>query len=103
MTYGLDQCRLCGKDMPLSDSRAIERHAKFSREKPTMTEAEWRRAGWKAAPTRYQLRKPLDGLCFDCKYVRGTRQYGVKVIVLVFTIIAAVAALVIFIGLQTLS
>ena len=102
MTYGLDQCRRCGRDIPLSDPRAIERHAKSIREKPTMTEEQWRRAGWLAAPTRYQLQKPMDGLCFDCKYVRGTARYGVKMIVTVSAIIALALALMIFTGLRSL-
>jgi hypothetical protein len=102
MTYGLDQCRVCGRDIPLSDPRAIERHAKFSREKPTMTEKQWRRAGFLAAPTRYQLQKPMDGLCFECKYVRGTKRYGPRMIVTVFVIIAVSILLMAYIGLRTL-
>ena len=74
MTYGVDECRRCGKSMPLSDADALERFERSRKYKPTMTEEQWRRAGWKACPTRFQLNHPLDGVCFDCKYDIGTKK-----------------------------
>ncbi len=73
MTYGVDQCRVCGKPIRPSDSQAMDRYLNSLRHKPTMTEKEWRAAGLKAAPTRKQTLNTLDGVCFACQFPIGLR------------------------------
>ncbi len=73
MTYGVDQCRICGKTIRPSDSQAMDRYRNSLRQKPTMTEKEWRAAGFKAAPTRKQTLNALDGVCFSCQMPMGLK------------------------------
>jgi predicted nucleic acid-binding Zn ribbon protein len=65
MTYGVDQCRCCGVPIKSSRSTALEEYTNVMR-KPTMPEAEWRRLGLLAPPTRYQLAMPQTGCCQPC-------------------------------------
>jgi|GEM_PF-3531346 len=67
MAYGVDECRRCGRPIKPPDPEALARYVKAAKQKPTMTPPEWREAGWKAAPTRHQMSRPLDGICYLCK------------------------------------
>ena len=96
MTYGIDQCRRCGKPIPQPSPDAARRYEQSLLTKPTMTEAQWRAAGWKAAPTRYQMFDVLDGLCRECKWVFGNRKSGRwRVLGIVLAAAALLASLVI--------
>jgi hypothetical protein len=86
MTYGVDQCRVCGAAMPTGGTGALERYLKDRKRRPTMSEAEWRAKGFKAAPTRHQLHKPTDGCCFKCRMEMGRKS------VHPYRIMAAIAA-----------
>jgi hypothetical protein len=62
MTYGVDECRRCGKPM-----RARRDNPKADDTRPSgMTEAQWRAEGWLARPTRAQQQHPGIGCCSDC-------------------------------------
>jgi hypothetical protein len=65
MTYGVDQCRCCGAPIKVSDPQALEEYLRAVR-KPTMPEAEWRRLGYLAVPTRGQIHMPQRGCCHPC-------------------------------------
>ncbi len=76
MVYGVDECRRCGKPMKVTGNEAMLRYEKSLTQKPTMTEAEWRAAGWKAAPTRNQMQRVIDGLCPECTWHLGLRRHS---------------------------
>ncbi len=62
MTYGVDQCRRCGKAM-----RERRDNPKPDDLRPSsLTEAQWRAQGWLAKPTKTQQRFPSTGCCVDC-------------------------------------
>jgi hypothetical protein len=74
VTYGVDQCRVCGKRMKIADPDAARRHQEAIHKKPTMTPKEFKAKGWKSAPTHYQRWRDLDGVCFDCKPIVVNRR-----------------------------
>lgn len=65
MTYGVDQCRVCGVKIEVRTPRDMEEWIEAQRH-PIMPEKEWRRRGWLAAPTRMQKRMPAYGCCPKC-------------------------------------
>ena len=69
MTYGIDQCRRCGKPMEPAGPAQSARYQLSLTQKPTMSEEKWRAQGWKQAPTRFQLHHKLDGMCWQCRWV----------------------------------
>ncbi len=76
MTYSVDECRVCGKPMKPSGPEAVQRHLAGLRQRPTMTEKQWRAAGLKAAPTKRQLIRYHDGCCFDCAMIMAMKGIG---------------------------
>jgi len=85
MTYGVDQCRVCGAPIPerpltTRDQKNYLRVMKSR--KPLMTEKEWRARGFKAQPTRWQMVEPADGTCYTCgtklEFKREKMGRGVK-------------------------
>jgi hypothetical protein len=88
MTYGVDQCRVCGIAITPRGPEAWHEQERANR-KPGIPEAEWRRRGFLTSPTRNQLRAmPADGCCRPCgikllkrKYHYGARAVGVVVVV----------------------
>ena len=95
--YGVDQCRVCGIPILVPSKRAREEQELANR-KPTMPEAEWRRRGYLASPTRRQLgKRPSHGCCQACgnremrKYIKPTQRvlYGIGIILCVFVGIVA--------------
>ncbi len=67
MTYGVDQCRRCGKRMKVIEPDAMARYQESLGRKPLMTPKQFKAAGWKASPTFHQTVNPLTGICYDCK------------------------------------
>lgn len=76
MTYGVDECRVCGRAMKPSGPEAMEAHLASLKARPTMTEKQWRAAGFKAAPTKRQSMVPHTGCCYDCKMIMSYRKIG---------------------------
>jgi hypothetical protein len=65
MTYGVDQCRMCG--VPIKPHRPNEMEDWLKAQKrPPIPEKEWRRRGFLAAPTREQMANPAAGCCQAC-------------------------------------
>jgi hypothetical protein len=65
MTYGVDQCRVCG--VPIEPySRETRGQYEAALRRPTMPEAEWRRYGFLAMPTKEQIKHPAIGCCATC-------------------------------------
>jgi hypothetical protein len=100
MTYGLDQCRVCGKPITPADPDSVENFEKSLHGRQTMSEREWRAAGYKAAPSRLQMRRRIDGCCFDCQITQGLSIINHAKLKL--PIIGLIAALVILIFVVTL-
>lgn len=77
MTYGVDQCRICGVPMPSKGPEAMAEWEQAQR-KPTMPEAEWRARGFLAAPTKKQIGIPWLGCCQSCamKQLNGRFRYN---------------------------
>jgi hypothetical protein len=67
MTYGVDECRVCGVAIKPSGPDALKRHNISLKGRPVMTERQWRAAGFKACPTYRQTKEPTDGCCSACK------------------------------------
>jgi hypothetical protein len=65
MTFGVDQCRCCGAPIKPAYPEQLKEYLDAVR-KPTMPEAEWRRRGFLAVPTRMQLHMPHIGCCQPC-------------------------------------
>jgi len=63
MTYGVDECRRCGKPMRSRRDNREQDDLRPSR----IPEAEWRSEGWLAQPTRGQQLHPGRGCCAECK------------------------------------
>ena len=76
MTYGVDECRVCGKAMKPSGPEAMEAHLASLKRRPTMTEKQWRAAGLKAAPTKRQSMVVHIGCCYDCKMTMAVKKVG---------------------------
>ena len=72
MTYGVDECRVCGKPIKPNGPEPMQRYMESLRlRKPTMSVKEWRAAGFKAMPTPYQMGHRRDGCCFGCQFPIG--------------------------------
>ncbi len=102
MTYGVDQCRVCGVEISSGGPGPMERYLEERKHRrPTMTEAQWRAAGLKAAPTRHQLFKPTDGCCFKCRMQMGlSRSSPWKPIAGLVGCAIAIAAVIFWVGTQ---
>ena len=98
--YGYDHCRICGKSIRRRRPEGLEDWLEAQR-KPPIPEAEWRRRGFLAAPTKFQLvQQPADGCCPDCgikmthKFARyTTRAVGVTIFGIVVAVIVSVIVL----------
>jgi hypothetical protein len=66
MTFGVDQCRCCGTPIKPKRPEQMQEYLDSLRQKPTMPEAEWRRRGYLAMPTRVQVHMPQVGCCQPC-------------------------------------
>jgi hypothetical protein len=75
MTFGVDQCRCCGAPIKPAYPGQLQEYLDTLR-KPTMPEAEWRRRGFLAVPTRAQLHMPHVGCCQPCGQKQVTRATG---------------------------
>jgi hypothetical protein len=66
MAYGINQCRVCGKDIAFVGIHA-QRNQEEANKKSVLPEKEWRRRGYLAPPTRVQLSSaPATGCCHEC-------------------------------------
>jgi hypothetical protein len=65
MTYGVDQCRVCGVTIKPHSPRDIDDWLE-AQKRPPIPEKEWRRRGFLAAPTRHQMQNPAGGCCQAC-------------------------------------
>jgi hypothetical protein len=65
MTYGVDQCRVCGTAIKPHSPKDMDNWLK-AQKKPPIPEKEWRRRGFLAAPTKHMLAMPAYGCCQDC-------------------------------------
>lgn len=74
MSYGLDQCRMCGKPILVKGPEAIIEWEQAQR-KPPIPEAEWRKRGFLAAPTGKQLSMPWMGCCDDCGMIQMRKRW----------------------------
>lgn len=103
MTFGVDECRRCGRAMKISAPNALAQYHDSLTRKPTMSEAEWRAEGWKAAPTRHQIHHVLTGVCRECKWALRNRQSNPKptIFAMIF-LVFALAAFVLYVTLFNL-
>ncbi len=79
MTYGVYQCRVCGRPISPKGPEVAEQQAKANR-RPQMPEKEWRRRGYLAPPTGFQIyTDPSHGCCSSCglKELRKFTKIGV--------------------------
>jgi hypothetical protein len=79
MTYGVDQCRVCGTRISPKGPEAAEEQEKANR-RPIMPEKEWRRKGFLAPPTKAQIYvDPSNGCCAKCgmMVLRKHSKFGV--------------------------
>jgi hypothetical protein len=90
MTYGVDQCRVCGVPItPLGPTAWMEQDK--ANRKPPIPEAEWRRMGFLTVPTLAQLRgAPASGCCRACALKLMHRKYRYYVRVMLIVAVAAV-------------
>jgi len=65
MTYGVDQCRMCGAPILLERREALAEYEEALR-RPPMEEAQWRREGFLTVPTKHQLLHRAAGTCAVC-------------------------------------
>jgi hypothetical protein len=64
--YGVDQCRCCGKTIPVRSPKTREDQEKANRN-PIVPEKVWRARGFLTAPTKQQWKiSPANGCCYDC-------------------------------------
>jgi hypothetical protein len=75
MTYGVDQCRVCGLAIEPYSRNTLEQY-NVSTRTPTMPEAEWRRLGFLAMPTKEQIRHPALGCCARCGQKQLNKQWN---------------------------
>jgi predicted nucleic acid-binding Zn ribbon protein len=78
MTYGVDQCRICGTPIIPRGPDIAEEQEKANR-KPIIPEKEWRKRGFLTSPTRVQLYlDPANGCCGVCglKLMKKTYRYN---------------------------
>ena len=79
MTYGVDQCRVCGTRISPRGPEAAEDQEKANRH-CLMPEKEWRRRGFLCPPTKFQIySSPADGCCAKCgmMVLRKHSKFGV--------------------------
>jgi hypothetical protein len=92
--YGFNHCRVCGVPIKPRRHDALEQWEE-AQLKCKIPETEWRRQGFLAAPTRYQIHiSPMDGCCAKCGqevahkvaryHVRGLLSIGLAVVIGVF-------------------
>jgi len=95
MTYGLDECRRCGK--PIRQKRDVEGAGDMRPSR--MPEAEWRAAGFKAQPTLAQLHHPQLGCCTDCNAILMRKRWkpGLR-IAITFGLIIGLGILIIWVA-----
>lgn len=99
MTYGVDQCRVCGVPIPdrpsgLKQQKILAKVLSKQRNFRPMSESEWRAAGFRAQPTALQTAVPASGCCVDCgvrltkaKLSRGPRYAFIGMAIAVFAIV----------------
>ena len=76
MTYGVDQCRVCGTPIPIRGPDILADQERVNR-KPIIPEEEWRQLGLLTSPTREQLyRNPANGCCGPCGLKLMRRHYN---------------------------
>jgi len=75
MTYGVDQCRVCGVAIKPTGPDAMKRYKDSLKGRPLMTEAQWRAAGFKCSPTYRQTKEPTEGCCTACKLKMHARTW----------------------------
>ena len=94
MTYGVDQCRVCGTHIATMRPQALQEYQDSLR-RPTMPEAEWRKQGFLACPTKLQLRQVSYGCCQPCAERLIKRAMGApKRIAMVGVVVAVVFTIV---------
>ncbi len=79
MTYGVDQCRVCGARIFPKGPETAELQTEANR-KPQMPEKEWRRRGYLCPPTKFQIHvDPSNGCCHKCgmRELRKHSKFGV--------------------------
>ncbi len=75
MTYGVDQCRVCGVPITVSRPTSMEELEKAKR-LPPVPEKEWRRLGFLTVPTHYQWYvSRTDGCCAQCGLKQLHKQF----------------------------
>ena len=99
MTYGVDQCRVCGTRISPKGPEAAEEQDKANRH-CLMPEKEWRRRGFLCPPTKAQIYvDPANGCCGKCgmAVLRKHSKFGVITFTFagVFIVIATLLAIVI--------
>ncbi len=67
MTYGVDQCRVCGTKIKLHGPLDMEEWVE-AQKRAKMPEKVWRARGYLAAPTKRQMLDPSHGCCAACGY-----------------------------------
>jgi hypothetical protein len=90
MKYGFDHCRICGKPIAAGRADWLEQWEAAQR-RPPIPETEWRKMGFLAAPTKFQLKiAPANGCCSDCGLVisHRTSRYHVRGIASILGVVA---------------
>lgn len=91
MTYGVDQCRVCGKPIKVQSPTDMADWLEAQRN-PPIPEKVWRARGYLAAPTRYQLTmQPAHGCCADCglrEWKKRTKPMRKLLIIVAVTVVA---------------
>jgi len=79
MTYGVDECRVCGVPIQPYGRDSYKQYLE-SLKKPTMPEREWRAKGYLAMPTRLQMHNPHIGCCLECadRELKRQGKYAVR-------------------------
>jgi hypothetical protein len=67
MTYGVDQCRVCGVAIKVHGPEDMADWLE-AQKRSKMPEKVWRSRGYLAAPTKRQMQDPAHGCCADCGY-----------------------------------
>ena len=99
MTYGVDQCRVCGTRIHPKGPEVAEEQMQANR-KPLMPEKEWRRRGYLCPPTKFQIRQdPSNGCCHKCgmRELQKFSKYGVLTFSVAGGFLVAVIILVIIV------
>jgi hypothetical protein len=102
MTYGVDQCRRCGKPIKVTDGKA---HAKANpkalaaaQKRSPWPEAKWRAEGLKAPPTAWEILHPNTGCCIDCSFILVRRKWQplIRLILIIALIVFGVGFILFF-------